>query len=334
MTCCELVCQKVDRGLGAEGTGCVTQRVQETGKPLPEVQIEVDGGKGPVAVSITASPLDAEDVRVLFQLRPAAPGARRESIARPADRAQSDQLGIHTLGGVRIALAGKRLEGDWLEQRPGRLLSYLVCHRHGVAASDQIAATLWPDAGQREALASLRHYVHVLRDRLEPGRGRRAASSFIRTHRGGYRLVSERVWIDAEELEQRALEGLRLFVEGQVEPAGALLESAVALRKGEFLPGEPDAEWVLVERERLHHLVARALAALVEVRLAAGDLEAAGEHSRSLADLEPLDAHVQRQFMQIRMRQGRRSDAMRRYELLRKRTLRELGHEPEFTLPI
>jgi DNA-binding SARP family transcriptional activator len=174
--------------------------------------------------------------------------------------------------------------------------------------------------------------VHVLRERLEPSRPRRAASSYITTHRGGYRLNTERVWVDADELERRALEGLRLHRAGRHEPAGAPLEAAVLLYEGEFLPSEHDSEWALEERERLHHLAARALGALVEVKLAAGDLESAAHHSRHLADLEPLDIEVQRRFIEICLRLGRRSDAARRYELLRKRTLREFGSEPEFSL--
>ena len=125
---------------------------------------------------------------------------------------------------------------------------------------------------------------------------------------------------------------MRLFVEGQLEPAVAILEDAVALYRGEFLPDEQDAEWALEERERVHGLVARALAALVELRLGTGDIGSAADYSRRLADLEPLDTDVQRQFIEICLKQGRRSDAVRRYGLLRKRTLRELGTEPDFTL--
>jgi DNA-binding SARP family transcriptional activator len=106
----------------------------------------------------------------------------------------------------------------------------------------------------------------------------------------------------------------------------------MALHRGEFLADGPDAEWALQERERLHALAARAYAALVEIELAIGDLDAAAGHARRLADMEPLDTDIQRQLIEICLRQGRRSDAARRYELLRKRTLRELGAEPDFAL--
>jgi DNA-binding SARP family transcriptional activator len=332
LTCCELICGELDRQLEI-GSACVTKWVLETGEPLPDAQVELEGERGPATVSVSATRLDAEDVRVLFQLRP----GTGDAAAGPAivDRTagpRRPRLRIETLGRTRVTADDQRLAGDWVDQRPGLLLKYLVCRRRGVAASDQIAEALWPDASPREAMGSLRHYVHVLRERLEPGRSNRGASSFVATRPGGYRLDPEQVWIDAEELERLSQEGLRLFVEGQLDRAVAILQDAVALYRGDFLPDEQDAEWVLGERERLHHLVARALEALVELKLATGELGSAGDYSRRLADLEPLDTDVQRQFIEICLKQGRRSDAVRRYGLLRKRTLRELGTEPDFTL--
>jgi DNA-binding SARP family transcriptional activator len=311
----------------------MTRRVLERGEPLPDVQITLEGEGDRTAVWVSASEVDAEDVRVVFQLRAGARSEAGASAARPAKGAAAHpQLRVLTLGRFGLEVAGKPIEGRWVEERPGLLLKYLVCERHGVAPSDRIAEALWPSAGAREALTSLRHYVHVLRERLEPVRSERGGSSFVKTHRGGYRLDLERVWIDAEELERRASEGLSVLAGGEPEAAAIALEASMSLYAGEFLPDLPDADWVHEERERLHRLAARACAALVDVRLAADDLDSAAAYSRRLADLEPLDTDVQRRFIEICLRQGRRSDAVRRYDLLRSRTLREFGREPDFTL--
>jgi DNA-binding SARP family transcriptional activator len=333
LTCCELVCVALGERLGLEAGSCLSELVLDRGEPVHDVAIDVGPGAGrSTGVSVTAARVDAEDVRVVFQLRPRSVSEEPGSLDAGSTAAAAPALRVETLGRFAVEVAGRPLGGEWLEQRPGQLLKYLVCTRHRVAASDQIAEALWPAAGPSEALTNLRHYVHVLREVLEPDRSGRAASSFIKTHRGGYRLTSESAWIDAEELERRAQPGLRSFAGGHPGSAKADLESAVGLYQGDFLPDERDAEWALEERERLHHLVARARAALVEIGLAAGDLSSAADHSRRLADMEPLDTEVQRQFIEICLRQGRRSDAMRRYRLLRTRTLREFGTEPDFTL--
>jgi DNA-binding winged helix-turn-helix (wHTH) protein len=251
LTCCELVCNAIDRLPTDAGAGCVTRWVLDTGQALPEMEIEVEGPGA--ALTVSASRVDAEDVRVMLELRPGT-GRRGGAVGGAGPNAE---IRIRTLGRFQVEGQGRDLGREWLDQRPGRLLKYLACERHEVATSERIAEALWPSATPHEALTSLRHYVHVLRERLEPGRPRRAASSYITTHRGGYRLNTERVWVDADELERHALEGLRLHRAGRDEPAGAPLEAAVLLYEGEFLPSEHDSEWALEERERLHHLVAR-----------------------------------------------------------------------------
>ena len=55
-------------------------------------------------------------------------------------------------------------------------------------------------------------------------------------------------------------------------------------------------------------------------------------HARRLAAMEPFDLDVQRDFIEICMRRGRRSEAMRRYAIVRKRVKREFGQDPDFTL--
>jgi len=71
---------------------------------------------------------------------------------------------------------------------------------------------------------------------------------------------------------------------------------------------------------------------LADIDRAAGDLEAAYHHLRRLAELEPLDTHVQRELLEVCLRRGRRTEAARRYSALRVRTMRELGQEPGFSL--
>jgi DNA-binding SARP family transcriptional activator len=321
LTCCEVVCDAVV-GAGDHGQRCLTDPMLRALDAAGGPRALLRGGGD--ALEVTVSRVDAEDVRVLLQITPAADEA-------PVASAEAE-LRVRTLGRFAVEGAGREVGGEWTEQRPGLLLKYLACERHRVAPSDGIAEALWPGAQRREALASLRHYVHVLRQRLEPDRGGRGSSSFVETHRGGYRLDPRRVWVDATEFELRAARGLELNGQGEPGLAKPLLESAVGLHRGEFLADEADEEWALEERERLHGMAARACGALVAAALGAGDLDSAGEHARRLADLEPLDIDVQRQLIEIWLEQGRRSDAARRFEVLRTRTLREFGEEPGFTL--
>src|SRR5207249_1468091 len=79
------------------------------------------------------------------------------------------------------------LGGRWLQQRPGRLLKYLVCQRNRVVHAEEIAEALWPGA-DRAGVGNVRHFMHGLRAQLEPARVKGTESSFIVTVQGGYAL--------------------------------------------------------------------------------------------------------------------------------------------------
>jgi DNA-binding winged helix-turn-helix (wHTH) protein len=96
-------------------------------------------------------------------------------------------LTIKALGRIRVDSREGPVGGNWLAQRPGQILKYLTCERDRVVQAEEIAEALWPFSG-RQALGSVRHYIHALRHKLEPGRSARAGSTFIVTVRGGYAI--------------------------------------------------------------------------------------------------------------------------------------------------
>jgi DNA-binding SARP family transcriptional activator len=49
-------------------------------------------------------------------------------------------------------------------------------------------------------------------------------------------------------------------------------------------------------------------------------------------ELEPLDLEAQRELLTIMLRRGRHSEALRRYDLIRRRYKRTFGAEPPFDL--
>src|SRR5439155_153130 len=80
--------------------------------------------------------------------------------------------------------------------------------------ADEIAEAFWPGS-DTSALNNVRHFVHSLRENLEPNREKRTPSSFVIAARGGYMLSRERVWIDADEFEARVEAGMTAFSSGQ-----------------------------------------------------------------------------------------------------------------------
>ena len=275
-SCCELICQRLGSILG---TGCMSEWTLRAEGELPEVRIDLEQGRLQTAAWVTTSVLDADRLLVLFHLRPGRPGDRRRrtpaSWGGKASSADCVDLQVRTLGKFTVEGVNGPIDGEWLAQRPGEVLKYLVCERRRAVANDQIGEALWPGAGPDEGRNRLRFHVHTLREKIEPERTHRSAARFVVSRRGGYLFDTGGVWIDADEFEREARAGLAAMAQGDEKAAARHLCRAIDLYRGEFMSEDPYAEWALEERERLRELAARALRAQVEIHLEARQLEAA-----------------------------------------------------------
>jgi DNA-binding SARP family transcriptional activator len=324
LTCCDLL------GCGSEpiADACLTELALSSSEPLPELRVDRD--ESPCgALWVTAAPLGDDNSRVVFHLRPGDPGDRRRR-TNPHWTAEP-RLRIYALGRTVVESAEGGIGGNWLGHRPGQLLKYLVAERHRMVHADEIAESFWPGSDPG-VLNNVRHFVHTLREKLEPERAKRTPSSFVVAGRGGYKLSRERVWIDADEFEQKVAAGLAAFERDEDALARRLLREALQLYRGDFLADEPYAEWAFAERERMRELAARLMSTLGEIALARGDMPEAIEHYRRIAEMYPFDSAVHRALIVLYLRAGRRSDAVRRYNELRMRMVREFGAGPEFQL--
>ena len=317
--CCDLLsCRPAGDGPAA---GCVTELVLRGDGPLAERQVQLLDG---AAAWLSAAPVGAAGQVVAMLHRLAGPaGLPREDLP--------PRLRVRSLGRTRLETDDTPLPDEWLGHRPGQVLKYLICERGRVVPHDELLEVFWPNAG-RAGATSVRQAIHTLRDRLEPDRPKGKPSGYVVARTGGYELAPGRVWIDADDFEAHARAGLDALQRGALERAGVSLTAAAAAYGGDFLADEPYAEWALLERARLRELVAQVLRGLAGLDQAAGDDEAAAEHLQRLAELEPLDLEVQRELIALLLRRGRHSEALRRYELVRRRYRRAFGAEPGFAL--
>jgi DNA-binding SARP family transcriptional activator len=323
-TCCDVL------GCRSEpiADACLTELAAESDQPLPELRVDRD--ESPYgALWVTAAPLGDESGRVVYHLRPGDPRDRRRR-TMPHWTAEP-RLRIYALGRTAVESAEGGMGGNWLQHRPGQLLKYLVCERDRMVHADEIAESFWPGSDPG-VLNNVRHFIHTLREKLEPEREKRTPSAFVLAGRGGYMLNRERVWIDADEFEEKIVAGLIAYERDDDALARRLLGDALELYRGDFLADEPYSEWAFSERERLRDLAARLLSTLGEISLAAGDSTTALEHFRRIAEMYPFDTAVQRRVIGLYLDAGRRSDAVRRYNELRMRMVREFGAGPEFQL--
>ncbi len=321
-TCCSLLgCDRAEIDVEeAADEPCFTRAALAARRQLPEARAPLAAINGTAEVWVTAAPMRDDD-GVVLHLRPV---ERRGGAVRPSGA----RLRITTLGRLQIEGPGGTLSGPWLSQRPGQLLKLLLAERNRILHPEEIAEALWPRA-ERRAIANVRYYVHLLRSRLEPDRGRGEPSRFVVFARGGYKLDRRHADIDADVFERRVAAARAI---ADPVAATAELESALELYGDDFLADEPFAEWAFAERDRLHECAADAVRLLERLAWRNGDLAAVGRAVARLADLDPYDLDVQRRLLAVCLERGRRSEAQRRYRTLAKRMLRDFGEELDFNL--
>ena len=71
---------------------------------------------------------------------------------------------------------------------------------------------------------------------------------------------------------------------------------------------------------------------MAQIAVSSGRLVAAADHLHRLAQLEPFDSHVHQMLIEVCLRRGRRTEALRHYHALRARLQRAFGEQPDFEL--
>ena len=227
-------------------------------------------------------------------------------------------LHIRLLGGLSL-MHGEQAVTAVHSPRLHSLLGYLLLHRDTPQLRQHLAFTFWPDSSEAQARNNLRQILHELRHALPD------AERFLiaDTRTAGWRRDAS-FDLDVAAFESAVTEASASGGEAQERAA---LERAVALYRGELLPGCYDA-WVEGDRERLRRLHRRALARLAELLEAAREYPAAIGHLERLLLDEPTDEEACRQLMRVLALAGDRPGALRAYRDHAAALRRELGVEP------
>lgn len=245
-------------------------------------------------------------------LVPRAPACSDEDVVDRVDELGDGALRVEVLGPIQVTDAGGRdLTPDGPRQR--RLLALLTLRRGQAVSADAAIDALWPDQPPRDPTAALHTQVFRLRRRLPDG--------LIESMEDGYRLAAERVVLDADILRRALAEDAR---DVDLDALTDLLRRW----HGPAYPELADVDAGRQEAQRLEELRVRAREALAERRLTLGGAEEAITELVALVDDEPLRERPRALLMQALAANGRRAEALRVFDDLRRRLGEELGIEP------
>jgi DNA-binding SARP family transcriptional activator len=202
------------------------------------------------------------------------------------------------------------------------LLAFLLASPYRTASRAQIAAALWPeldDNGARHCLASA---LWRTKEAFKPDK----APIIVEDERVRLELKSK-VWVDAVAFDRRVrtvVEKARQDHDNFNSPA---VHRAVDSYRGDFAP-TIDADWVLIERERLRALHLDALFLLASSYGRACNWPATITLARRLCAAEPLREDAQRLLMVALAKTGNRGLALKQYEHCRAVLEKELNVQP------
>jgi DNA-binding SARP family transcriptional activator len=197
------------------------------------------------------------------------------------------------------------------------LLAFLAFTPGRSYSREKLASLLWGGMPEPQARRGLRQALFTLR-------------KTVATAPPALFIAGESVAVNPTAVDVDVVEFERLIVEGT---PGAL-ERAAALYRGDLLEGlalqePPFEEWLLAERERLRELALEALAKILVEQRRTGAIEAALQTALRLLALDPLQEPIHRALMRLYVELGRRSAALRQYQLCVSVLQRELRVEPE-----
>ena len=140
---------------------------------------------------------------------------------------------------------------SWRRAKARQLFQLLLTFRHPQLDRDQILEYLWPGMDPAAAGRNFKVTLNSLYHVLEPERGAGAESAIIFRDGSAYGIrPGADLWLDAEQFTTLVAQANAAFAR---RPASAvpLLEAALDLYRGDYLPEALYETWAAAERERL-----------------------------------------------------------------------------------
>ncbi|MFA7481281.1 MAG: BTAD domain-containing putative transcriptional regulator [Vulcanimicrobiota bacterium] len=228
------------------------------------------------------------------------------------------RLQVFCLGPLSILRDGEAIPGKSFKRKKAReLFVLLLASPDTFFHREELAAQLWPEAGQKAALRDFRVALHALSEALEPGRPKNTTAFCIERQEERYRLLSDKLNLDTSRFE--------LLAESE-EPEN--WEKAVRLYRGPFCEDYPYLEILAPIRRRYDELYMGVAERLAESYLAQGKAPAAGELAQKVLACDPTWEPAYRVLMKSQHQLGHEHLLPRTFTRCLETLEEELGVEP------
>jgi DNA-binding SARP family transcriptional activator len=208
---------------------------------------------------------------------------------------------IRTFGGFGLDVEGRAVPLDGAKPRVRTLLRLLAIHAGAFVHREVLQEALWPDADAAAGARSLHVALSALRRWLDDV-ARPVGSAIIERDGDAYRLAVPATAVDVGRFE-KALADVRA-ARSHGRPAAAALAAAIDEYRGDLLPEEGPADWVVPPRDHHREAAVEAARGLAEEALLAGDSVTAVRACRFGLELDRYQDALWRILIEAREQAG------------------------------
>ena len=242
-------------------------------------------------------------------------------------------VAISLLGPFHVTRDGKPIS-HFATDTARALLAYLAMHSQAPCRRETLAGLLWPDEPEPDALRNLRQALSRLRQAI--GDSAAHPTFLIGTPQTLQLNPDSDYWLDVAAFAD-AMSSTRRHAHRRLERCASCigrLQEAVEWYRGDFLAefslsSVPLEEWLVVQREGLHHQALEALHCLAAHHEGQAEYEQALRYARRQIELEPWREVAHRQAMRALALGEQRDAALAQYETCLRVLAEELGVHPE-----
>ncbi|MEU7243975.1 AfsR/SARP family transcriptional regulator [Streptomyces sparsogenes] len=206
-----------------------------------------------------------------------------------------------------------------------RALALLILRHNEVVPTKALIDELWGSRPPDKAIRAVHTYIYELRRGLARPDG---GELFLQTRPSGYTVRVPESAIDLNSFRALVKEGREALAAGDPEHARELLNRALGLWQGSALANVDCGELLEAHATELEESRLRALEMRIEADFRLSRHQELTGELKALAATRPLHEGIHARLMLALYRSGRRGEALKVFQDLRRHLVDELGLEP------
>lgn len=297
-------------------------------KYLPDQSSEAEYAVGLVAKKY--GKLAPEELKKLSNHSNSRVSQKAWEIRRSIHRTNTPILNIKTFGGLRLFFDHKPMDDKyWLGLQPHQLFIILLSQKNVKTNKDILIEALWPEADFESGIRNFKTTLQRLRNSLEPNVSPDFGSSYIHLLHNTVFLDTELCQVDAWQFNDLYREGCRKEIDGDEKEDLACFTQALDLYKGDFLPEEQNASWVIGLREDLKNKYLDLLTRIARHHYKAGAFKKAVAFFKQAIEADPLLEENYRNLMTLYTDKNLYNEALLIFESCQKALKAGLNTTPD-----